>query len=75
MSDKIHNPERFKILRAIDPTIIGGTRPVEVAKDKVHFSNANGGLRLVNSEEVRQLANANAKNLLSVLAANIPAKA
>jgi hypothetical protein len=75
MSDKIQNPERFKILRAIDPAIIGGTRPVEVAKDKVHFANANGGLRLVNPDEVRKLAFSSAKNLLSVLAANIPAKA
>jgi hypothetical protein len=75
MSDKSHSPERFKILRAIDPAIIGGTRPVEVAKEKIHFPNANGGLRLVNADDVRQLAHNNAKNLLSVLSAAIPAKA
>ena len=66
------NPIRFKVLRAFDSTVIGGTRPVEVSEDAkhlkhIHYSNAKGGLRLVaGSTEVRELAKTSALRLLNL---------
>jgi hypothetical protein len=65
-------PARFKVLRAIDPTVIGGAKVVEVSDEskhlkQVHYSNAKGGLRLVaGSEEVRGLAKTSALRLLQL---------
>jgi hypothetical protein len=58
--------EQFKILRAADPAVVGGTQPLQIAKE-VHFHNAQGGLRLVNAGEVRDLARFSARNLLKAL--------
>lgn len=58
-------PESFKVLRAVNPAVLGGTQPLQVAK--VHFPNAQGGLRLVAADDVRALAQASAQNLLKAL--------
>jgi len=58
--------ESFKVLRAVNPSILGGTQPLQIAKE-VHFPNAQGGLRLVETGEVRALAHASAQNLLRAL--------
>jgi len=60
---------RFKVLRAVDPTVIGGGRAVEVSDEtkqpkQVHYPNAKGGLRLVDPEEVRELAKISVQRLL-----------
>jgi hypothetical protein len=62
-----HEAEAFKVLRAVNPAILGGTQPLQIAKD-VQFPNAAGGLRLVSPEEIRALAHSSAQNLLSALA-------
>ena len=58
--------ESFKVLRAVNPAVLGGTQPLQIAKE-VHFPNAQGGLRLVAAGEVRALAHASAQNLLKAL--------
>jgi hypothetical protein len=58
--------ENFKILRAADPAIVGATKPLQMATE-VHFPNARGGLRLVNTAEVRTLASHSAQTLLKAL--------
>lgn len=60
----VQDDNRFKVLRAVDPAILGGTQPLQVAKE-VHFPNAQGGLRLVTHGEVRQLAKNSAQGLIS----------
>lgn len=60
------NDEKFKILRAADPAVVGGTKPLQIAKE-VHFQNAQGGLRLVTTPEVRILAANSAQTLLKAL--------
>jgi hypothetical protein len=53
----------FKVLRAADSSVIGGTRPIEVSKAvplPVHFSNAKGGLRVATIPEIRACAAASA---------------
>jgi hypothetical protein len=62
---------RFKVLRAVDPAVIGGARPVEVSDEskqpkQMHYPNAKGGLRLVIAEEVRELAKISAQRLLKL---------
>ena len=62
---------RFKVLRAIDPSVIGGARAVEVSDEtkqpkQVHYPNAKGGLRLVATAEVRELARGSALRLLKL---------
>ena len=56
----------FKTLRTVDVLTLG-TKPLELASptpNTVHFVNANGGLRIVKTEEVRTLAAASAARLL-----------
>jgi len=58
---------RFKVLKAVDPSVIGGARPLEVQEVKpVHYPNAKGGLRLVDSSDVRELAKHSAQRLLKL---------
>jgi hypothetical protein len=62
---------RFKVLRAVDPSVIGGARMVEVSDEtkqpkQIHYPNAKGGLRLIESEEVRGLAKNSAQRLLQL---------
>ncbi|HEY3932673.1 MAG TPA: hypothetical protein VGM58_09935 [Verrucomicrobiae bacterium] len=58
--------ESFKVLRAVNPAVLGGTQPLQIAKE-VHFPNAQGGLRLVGAGDVRALAHTSAQNLLKAL--------
>ena len=66
---------RFKVLRAIDPSVIGGAKQVEVSEDSkpshtVHYPNAKGGLRMINGpSEVRELAKNSATRLLQLVKA------
>jgi len=51
----------FKVLRAVDPTVlgVGAMKKLEVSSEPVKQDfqpNAKGGLRLVNSDEIRMLA-------------------
>ena len=60
---------RFKVLRAVDPSVIGGGKAVEVSEAKpktVHYPNAKGGLRPVEQPEVRELAKNSAIRLLNL---------
>lgn len=62
---------QFKVLRAADPSVIGGTMPVEVSKSgspAVHFPNCKGGLRLASIEDVRASAAASAERTKKRLA-------
>ncbi len=57
----------FKTLRSVDVTTLG-TKPLELSPpspEAVHFANANGGLRLIDPDEVRSLAAASARRLLA----------
>lgn len=64
----------FKVLRAADPTTIGGTKPLALAPEAAQprsFDNAPGGLRRVSSTtEIRDVAENSAKNLLGALSKN-----
>lgn len=56
----------FKTLRTVDVSTLG-TEPLKLtppAPGAVHFANANGGLRMVDSSEVRTLAAASASRLI-----------
>jgi hypothetical protein len=53
------NRTPFKVLRVVDPMVLGKTKPLEVSSEAVKQDfqpNAKGGLRLVNSDEIRMLA-------------------
>ena len=53
----------FKTLRHVDANTFE-SKPVEIKRpQRVHFENANGGLRMVDESEVRSLAAASAKRL------------
>ncbi len=61
----------FRVLRAADPTIIGGSKPLTLAPEPAQarsFDNAPGGLRSFSStDEIRSVAENSAKNLLKAL--------
>ena len=48
----------FKVLRAVDPTVLGGTKPLAVdpQPNPGHFPNAPGGLSRVTLGDVRAAA-------------------
>lgn len=65
---KNRNP--FKVLRAVDASVLGATtKPLEVSSGaKRDFQpNAKGGLRLVNSDDIRMLARNSAQAVLKAL--------
>jgi len=61
---------KFKVLRAFGSGLGSEEKPLELSREApkaVHFSNAKGGLRLVDSEEIRELAKASSKRLTAAL--------
>jgi hypothetical protein len=46
---------RFKTLRTLDPATLG-SKPLELSPERVHFTNANGGLRTTTRKGTRELA-------------------
>jgi hypothetical protein len=68
MSNSNAHSSEFKVLRAVDPSVIGGTKPLGVSKD-IHFPNARGGLRVVTGgAEIRAIAKSSAQTLIKALA-------
>jgi hypothetical protein len=59
----------FKLLRAVDNPC-DSSKPLEFAQhgdlQKIHFPKAKGGLRVVDSAEIRQLARESADRLIHV---------
>ena len=60
----------FELIRLIDVTAQGGTKPVPVPaaeSSSVSFSNAHGGLRKVTYVEARSLGETSGKSLTNAL--------
>ena len=60
---KTASPLRFKTLRTLDPATLG-SKPLELSPERVHFTNANGGLRTISIDGTRKLASLTAGRLL-----------
>ena len=61
---------KFKLLRAFVPVPGVQGEPIEIARTvpaAAHFPNAKGGLREVDSDEIRSLATASSKRLTAAL--------
>jgi hypothetical protein len=67
MSEPKAEASEFKVLRAVDPAVIGGTTALGISKD-IHFPNARGVLRAVSGgSEVRSIAKSSALTLMKAL--------
>ena len=59
--------EQFKVLRAVDSSVLEGAKPLQMPKDIPNFPNAQGGFRMVTYDEVRTIARDSALRTMKAL--------